>query len=116
MVGWHMDKAANPQWPDLPFEAWSDACDTLQLWTQIVGKVRITLTPLINHWWNAAFYVTARGLAAPAMPYAGGPFDIPFDFVSHRLVIETSDGGAEAFALKPMPVCDFYSEFMGRLH
>ena len=108
--------SSNPQWPDLPLSAWSDACDTLQLWTQIVGKVRIAVTPLINHWWNATLFVTARGLAAPAMPYAHGTFNITFDFVSHRLVIETSDGGAEAFALKPMPVCDFYSEFMGRLH
>jgi uncharacterized protein DUF5996 len=106
----------NPQWPDLPFAAWNETCDTLQLWTQIAGKVRIALTPLINHWWNATFYVTARGLAAPAMPFAGGMVDITFDFASHRLVIETSDGGTEAFALKPMPVCDFYSEFMARLH
>ena len=76
-------------WPDLPLSAWSDTCDTLQLWTQVAGKVRIALTPLINHWWNATFSVTARGLAAPAMPYAGGTFDIVFDFANHRLVIET---------------------------
>ena len=82
-----MDEAANPQWPDLPFEAWSDACDTLQLWTQIVGKVRIALTPLINHWWNATLHVTSRGLAAPAMPYQGRSVDIVFDFLAHRLVI-----------------------------
>jgi Family of unknown function (DUF5996) len=103
-------------WPDLPFAAWSDTCGTLQLWTQIVGKVRIALTPLINHWWNATFFVTARGLAAPAMPYGSGMVDITFDFAAHRLVIETSDGRAESFALKPMAVCDFYSEFVGRLH
>ena len=58
------------QWPELPFPAWSETCDTLQLWTQIVGKVRIALTPLVNHWWNATFAVTARGLAAPAMPWS----------------------------------------------
>jgi Family of unknown function (DUF5996) len=102
-------------WPDLPFAAWSDTCNTLQLWTQVVGKVRIALTPLINHWWNATFFVTARGLAAPAMPFAGGMVDVTFDFASHRLVIETSDGRAESFALKPMAVCDFYTEFMARL-
>ena len=107
--------AGNPQWPDLPYAAWSDTCDTLQLWTQIAGKVRIALTPLINHWWNATFLVTARGLAAPAMPYAGGTFDIVFDFANHRLVIETSDGRAESFALQPMAVADFYAEFMERL-
>jgi Family of unknown function (DUF5996) len=103
-------------WPDLPLAAWSGTCDTLQLWTQVVGKVRIALTPLINHWWNATFFVTARGLAAPAMPYSGGMVDVTFDFAAHRLVIETSDGRTDGFALKPMAVCDFYSEFMGRLH
>jgi hypothetical protein len=105
----------NAQWPDLPWNAWSDTCNTLHLWTQIVGKVRIATTPLINHWWNATFLVTARGLLAPAMAYAGGTFDIIFDFVSHRLVIETSDGQVESFALKPMTVADFYGAFMGKL-
>ncbi|MGC2121994.1 MAG: DUF5996 family protein [Xanthobacteraceae bacterium] len=105
----------NSLWPDLPLAAWSDTCDTLQLWTQIVGKVRIKLTPLINHWWNATLFVTARGLVAPAMPYAGRTLDIAFDFVEHRLVLETSDGRVESFALKPMTVADFYAEFMLRL-
>ena len=102
-------------WPDLPLAAWSETCDTLQLWTQIVGKVRIALTPLVNHWWNATFFVTARGLVAPAMPYRGRTFDVIFDFATHRLVIETSDGRAEDFALEPMAVADFYTEFMQRL-
>ena len=101
-----------PIWPDLSLAAWSETCDTLHLWTQIVGKVRIALTPLINHWWNATFLVTARGLAAPAMPYAGRTFDIIFDFVNHQLVIETSDGGVESITLKAKAVADFYNEFM----
>jgi hypothetical protein len=105
----------NPKWPDLPFAAWSETCDTLQLWTQIAGKVRIALTPLINHWWNATFLVTARGLLAPAMPYADGTFDIVFDFAHHRLVAETNDGRSQSLALKPMTVADFYAEFMGLL-
>ena len=105
----------NSRWPDLPFAAWSDTCGTLQLWTQIVGKVRIALTPLTNHWWNSTFFVTARGLTAPAMPYGGGIFDVTFDFTRHRLDIETSDGRVEGFALTPMAVCDFYAEFMARL-
>ncbi|HUD84991.1 MAG TPA: DUF5996 family protein [Xanthobacteraceae bacterium] len=105
----------NSQWPDIPFAAWSETCDTLQLWTQIVGKVRIALTPLVNHWWNVTFFVTARGLVAPAMPYAGGTFDVIFDFADHRLAIETCDGRVESFALKPMAVCDFHAEFMARL-
>jgi Family of unknown function (DUF5996) len=103
-------------WPDLPLAAWSETCDTLHLWTQIVGKVRIALTPLINHWWNATLLVTARGLAAPAMPYGDGTFDIVFDFVDNRLIIESSNGRIESFALRPMAVADFYTEFMQRLH
>jgi hypothetical protein len=103
--------SSNSQWPDLPFAAWQGTCDTLQLWTQIAGKVSLALTPLVNHWWNVTFRVTARGLAAFAIPYEGRTFDIIFDFTRHRLVIEASDGGAEDFALKPMPVADFYAEF-----
>src|SRR5262245_62780963 len=102
-------------WPDLPLAAWSETCDTLHLWTQIVGKVRIAVTPLINHWWNATFLVTACGLVAPAMPYAGRTFDVIFDFADHRLIIETSDGRVEQFALRPMSVADFYQECMQRL-
>ena len=102
-------------WPDLPFAAWSDSCATLHLWTQIVGKVRIALTPLVNHWWNATFYVTARGLAAPAMPFRGGTFDVVFDLTGHRLIIATSDDRTESFALEPMTVADFYAAFMESL-
>jgi hypothetical protein len=105
----------NSAWPDLPLSAWTDTCDTLQLWTQIAGKVRLALTPLINHWWNVTFRVTARGLSAAAIPYRDRTFDIIFDFVNHRLDIETSDGRSESFALKPMAVADFYAEFMQAL-
>jgi hypothetical protein len=105
----------NLQWPDLPFAAWSDTCDTLLLWTQIAGKVRVALTPLINHWWNATFLVTARGLAAPAMPYDVGTFDILFDFADRRLEVKTSDGRADSLPLRPMAVADFYAEFTERL-
>jgi hypothetical protein len=107
--------SGNAQWPDLPLAAWSETCDTLQLWTQIAGKVRLALTPLINHWWNVTYRVTARGLAAPAIPYQGRSFDIVFDFLAHRLVIETSDGRVESLALKPMAVADFYAAFMQHL-
>jgi len=110
-----MSPVPNSQWPDLPLAAWSDTCDTLQLWTQIVGKVRIALTPLVNHWWNATFHVTARGLAAPAMPYQGRTLDVVFDFAQHRLNIETSDGRAETLGLKAMAVADFYAAFMAAL-
>jgi hypothetical protein len=110
-----MEQTAKPQWLDLPLAAWSETCATLHLWTQIVGKVRIALTPLVNHWWNSTLYVTSRGLAAPAMPYKGRTLDIVFDFLAHRLVIETSDGGSETIALKPMTVADFYAAFMAAL-
>ncbi|MGA2893957.1 MAG: DUF5996 family protein [Xanthobacteraceae bacterium] len=103
------------QWPDLPLTAWSETCDTLQLWTQIVGKVRIALTPLVNHWWNAPLLVTARGLAAPAIPYRGRSFDILFDFTNHQLDIETSDGRSDSLKLEPMAVADFYARFMQAL-
>src|ERR1700678_929835 len=106
----------NPHWPDLPLAAWSETCDTLHLWTQIIGKVRIACTPLTNHWWNATLFVTGRGLAAPAMPYRGGTFDIVFDLADHQLAIETSECRSESFALKPMSVADFYAAFMERLH
>lgn len=103
------------QWPDLPLQAWSETCDTLQLWTQIAGKIRIALTPLINHWWNATFFVTARGLAAPAIPYRGRSFDIDFDFIDHRFDIETSDGRGDGFKLEPMTVADFYARVIQAL-
>jgi hypothetical protein len=105
----------NSRWPDLPLAAWSGTCDTLQLWTQIVGKVRIALTPLVNHWWNATLFVTARGLVAPAMPYRNGIVDIVFDFVDHRLVIATSDGRSATIPLQPMAVAEFYATFMDKL-
>jgi hypothetical protein len=111
-----MSTGANSQWPDLPFEAWRETCETLILWTQIVGKVRIACTPLINHWWNATFDVSSRGLIAPAMPHRGRTFDIIFDFVEHRLRIVASDGRSEALVLEPMTVADFYAAVMAALH
>jgi Family of unknown function (DUF5996) len=102
-------------WPGLPFAAWSETCNTLQLWMQVAGKVRLKLTPPVNHWWNVTFYVHARGLIAPANPFPVGTFDIDFDLIGHQLRLVTSDGRAETFALRPMAVADFYAEFMGRL-
>ena len=102
-------------WPDLPLSAWTDTCETLQLWTQIAGKVRLKQTPLVNHWWNVTLRVSSRGLVAPGNPHAGGTFDVVFDLIDHQLRIATSDGRVESFALVPMPVADFYAEFMRRL-
>ncbi len=79
-------------WPALPLAAWSDTRDTLHMWTQIVGKVRLALSPRVNHWWEVPLYVTARGMTTSPIPYAGGVFEIQFDFIDHQLVIETSAG------------------------
>lgn len=105
----------NPLWPDLPLQAWSETCDTLHLWTQVAGKVRMAATPMVNHWWNVTFFVTSRGLVAPSNYHRGRSFDIVFDFVDHELRIAASDGRRECLSLKPMTVADFYAEFMQRL-
>jgi hypothetical protein len=102
-------------WPDLAFDEWKDTCATLQLWTQIVGKVRLKLAPMVNHWWQVTLYVTAAGLTTSAMPCRGRLVQIDFDFLAHRLILRTSDGRIEQFALEPCSVADFYAEVMGRL-
>lgn len=102
-------------WPALPLEEWRDTFDTLHMWTQIVGKVRLGLTPLQNHWWNAALYVTARGLTTSPIPYRGEALELQFDFVDHRLEIRTASGAAHALALKPQTVAAFYHELLGIL-
>jgi hypothetical protein len=102
-------------WPRLDFADWSDTCATLHLWTQVVGKIRLALAPMLNHWWQVTLYVTARGLTTSAMPYGQRRLQIDFDFIDHQLVLRTSDGRAERIALAPMTVADFYSEVMGRL-
>ncbi|HEY1497880.1 MAG TPA: DUF5996 family protein [Candidatus Solibacter sp.] len=103
-------------WPALPLDAWQDTYSTLQLWTQIVGKVRMTLSPPLNHWWHATLYVNARGLTTSAIPYGGGTFEIQFDFIEHVLEIRTSDGAIRTLPLQPMAVADFYRSVMCQLH
>jgi Family of unknown function (DUF5996) len=105
----------NSHWPDLPLAAWNETCETLQLWTQVAGKVRLACTPLVNHWWNSTFRVNARGLVAPQNRCGECTFDIVFDLVDHELRIASNDGRIESFALKPMPVAEFYVAFMERL-
>jgi hypothetical protein len=102
-------------WPELPLSAWSETCDTLHLWTQIDGKVRLATTPRVNHWWNVTFQVNSRGLIAPLNCSAGRTFDMVFDFVDHQLGVATSDGRTETIPLRPTRVDDFYAEFMRRL-
>jgi hypothetical protein len=103
-------------WPELPLEAWQDTYDTLHMWTQIVGKVRKTLTPLVNHWWNVTFYVTARGLTTSPIPYQDRTFEIAFDFIDHKLDVRTCDGLTKRLDLAPRTVADFYNDVMGTLH
>jgi hypothetical protein len=102
-------------WPALPVADWVDTRDTLQLWTQIVGKVRMANTPMINHWWNVPLYVSERGLRTSLIPYGQRGFDVDFDFVAHRLDIAVTDGQHRSMALEPRSVSDFYREFMGHL-
>jgi uncharacterized protein DUF5996 len=102
-------------WPPIPYPEWQDTCATLHLWTQIVGKVRLVLTPWVNHSWHATFYPTARGLTSSPIPYPGGDFQTDFDFLSHELVIARSDGSLRRLALRPQTVADFYAEFMAAL-
>jgi hypothetical protein len=110
------DFTAKPEsWPALPLEAWQDTRDTLHMWTQIVGKVRLALSPLINHWWEVPLYISARGLTTSAIPYHRGIFDVEFDFLDHNLVIRTSEGSVKTIPLAPRSVADFYKEFMAAL-
>jgi hypothetical protein len=85
------------------------------MWTQIVGKVRLRLTPLVNHWWNVPLYVTARGLTTSRIPYGQRAFELWFDFIRHELVLETTDGMRKTLPLAPRSVAEFYAEFMGML-
>lgn len=103
------------RWPALPFEQWKATCETLHRWTQIVGKVRLTLMPWINQSWHVTLYVTARGLTTSAIPWANGSFQIDFDFIAHELLIRTSKGAERKLALRPRSVADFYRELMAKL-
>jgi hypothetical protein len=103
--------AARENWPALPLEEWQDTYATLHMWTQIVGKVRMRLSPPVNHWWHVALYVDVRGLTTPPMRVGSDWFAIRFDFLDHRLVLETSSGGRRTLPLKPQSVAEFYRDF-----
>jgi hypothetical protein len=107
--------AQNEAWPPLPLEEWSETYATLHMWTQIVGKTRLALAPMVNHWWQVPLYVSARGLTTSRMPYGTRGFEVRFDFVEHELTIETDDGDRRSIALAPRPVADFYREYMAAL-
>jgi Family of unknown function (DUF5996) len=102
-------------WPELPLAAWQDTYATLHMWTQIVGHIRMALTPLVNHWWNVTLYVSARGLTTSPIPFRGRVFEIRFDFIAHKLFIETSEGTVRTMDLAPRSVANFYAEIMQHL-
>ena len=109
-----MNDASNP-WPPLPFAEWQDTATTLHMWTQIVGKIRLTLSPWINHSWHVTLYVTSRGLTTSPIPHGTSTFEIRFDFIDHELRILKSDGAARVLKLRPQSVAKFYREVMNAL-
>ncbi len=112
------DKAVSDHsdsWPALPLASWKDTLATLHMWTQIVGKVRMALTPRTNHWWNVPLYVSARGLTTSLIPYGKSGFEMEFDFLSHQLVVRTTDSAVKSIPLAPRSVADFYRETMSTL-
>ena len=102
-------------WPSLPLDAWKKTYATLHMWTQVVGKLRLKLSPFVNHWWNTAFYVSTRGLRTSPIPCGNRTFELEFDFLAHILFIRTSEGQYRAMPLAPRSVADFYQELMGHL-
>jgi len=102
-------------WPELHYAEWADTCATLHMWTQIVGKIRMAKTPPVNHWWHVPLYVTSRGLGTSPIPDGARTFEIDFDFIDHRLRIDTTDGERREIALRPMSVADFYARVMAAL-
>ena len=110
------DSSPRDMWPPLPQAAWSDTCATLQLWMQVVGKVRMALTPAINQCWNVTLYPTARGLTTMPMWHGALAIQINFDFLDHEVLVETGDGGRKVIPLKPMTVAEFYRQLMHALN
>ncbi|HEY0877105.1 MAG TPA: DUF5996 family protein [Zeimonas sp.] len=102
-------------WPTLRLADWNDTFETLHMWTQIVGKTRLALAPMQNHWWNVALYVSPHGLATSAIPFGAGTFSAEFDFIDHCLVLQTSDGARRTLALAPRTVADFHAEYLDAL-
>ena len=102
-------------WPALPLAQWKDTYGTLHMWTQIVGKIRLALAPLVNHWWNVTLYITPRGLTTSAMPYNDRLIRIDFDFIDHMVLIQTTDGSTKSISLRPRSVAEFYQEMMAAI-
>jgi hypothetical protein len=107
---WSIDSGGD--WPELPIAAWADTYATLHMLTQVVGKMRLALAPMQNHWWQVTLYVTARGLTTSPMPYNGRMVAVDFDFIDHNVVVRTSEGGTREIPLIPRSVSEFYSEYL----
>ncbi|MEP7038900.1 MAG: DUF5996 family protein [Acidobacteriota bacterium] len=102
-------------YPALPLNEWQETNDTLHLWTQIVGKIRLEQTPMLNEWWNVPLYLSPRGLTTSAMPFENESFAIDFDFINHELIVRTSFNDGFSFKLAPVSVADFYRKLMSKL-
>jgi hypothetical protein len=102
-------------WPALPLGQWQATYDTVHLWTQVVGKTRLALAPMQNHWWQVVLYVTSRGLGTSAIPFGERTFEVDFDFIDHQLVVRTGEGETRTMPLAPRPVADFYREYLSLL-
>ena len=107
--------ALSETWPELALKDWKPTYYNLHMWTQIVGKVRLELSPKTNHWWGVPLYIDARGLTTSPIPYGKDVFEIRFDFVDHKLIVDRCDGRRRVLGLEPRTVADFYSEFMATL-
>jgi Family of unknown function (DUF5996) len=110
-----MNDSTTNAWPALPLAEWLPTRDTLHMWTQIVGKIRMANSPPVNHWWHVTLYVSPRGLTTSAIPSSGGIFEIRFDFIDHQLAVETSAGAVKRLPLAPRSVADFYADLMAAL-
>jgi hypothetical protein len=111
----HTEMDSGECWPALPLAGWQDTCETLHMWTQIVGKVRLALMPSVNHWWHVPLYVNTRGLATSAIPYRGSAFELQFDFIEHQLVLRSTWGREHMLLLVPRSVAEFYREFLNMM-
>jgi hypothetical protein len=109
------DRVSNGAWPDLTLSTWTDTRDTLHMWIQVVGKIRMALTPLINHWWNVPLYLSSRGLTTSLMHTGAVGLEIEFDFIDHVLELRTTDGASRQVALEPRSVADFYGATLAAL-
>lgn len=115
MTDSHPSPSGSDPWPSLAVDDWTDTRNTLHMWTQIIGKIRLARAPVVNHWWQVPLYVTARGLSTSAIPHDEGLFDIEFDFVDHQLHIRSTSGEQRRVALEPKSVAAFYRETMTAL-